>query len=89
MTKYLVTFDNDSPNSNSPEAVAIRSKLELLPKTKWFQHLPSEIILESELSEKDVYSSIEEIAGKTRILVVEFDKFFTNTDRTKYWINNN
>lgn len=89
MAKYLVIFDNDSSNANSPKAVAIRSKLELLPKTKWFQHLPSVIILESELSEKDVYSSIEDIAGKTRILVVEFDKFSTNDDRTKDLMNNN
>jgi hypothetical protein len=89
MTKYLVTFDNVSSDCNSPKAVEIRSKLELLPKTTWFQHLPSEIILESELSEEDVYSSIEDIAGKTRILVVEFDKFSTNDDRTKDWMNNN
>lgn len=45
MHKYLVTFDYEVAPTNQPLAVAIRTKLENLPDTKWFQHLPTEIIL--------------------------------------------
>ena len=43
MHKYLVTFDYEIAPNNEPLAVAIRTKLETLPDTKWFQHLPTEI----------------------------------------------
>ena len=45
MHKYLVTFDYSVAAGNDPLAIAIRTKLELLPNTKWFQHLPTEILL--------------------------------------------
>jgi hypothetical protein len=89
MHKYLVTFDYEIAPSNEPLAVAIRTKLETLPDTKWFQHLPTEIILISPLSIDKIFEEIQCLEETIRVSVCEFSDFKTNSSRTNLWLRQN
>lgn len=89
MHKYLVTFDYEIAPNNEPLAVAIRTKLETLPDTKWFQHLPTEIILISPLSIDKIFDEIQCLEETIRVSVCEFSVFMTNSSRTNLWLHQN
>ena len=75
MHKYLVTFDYEVAPTNQPLAVAIRTKLENLPDTKWFQHLPTEIILISSLDIDKIFDEIQCLEDTIRVSISEFSSF--------------
>lgn len=89
MHKYLVTFDYEIAPNNEPLAVAIRTKLETLPDTKWFQHLPTEIILISPLSIDKIFDEIQCLEETIRVSVCECSDFMTNSSRTNLWLHQN
>ncbi|PAY34620.1 hypothetical protein [Ligilactobacillus salivarius] len=89
MHKYLVTFDYSVAAGNDPLAIAIRTKLELLPNTKWFQHLPTEILLVSSLDINTIFKEINYPETKIRISISEFNDLVTNSSRTNLWLEQN
>lgn len=89
MNKYLVTFDFEIAPSNQPLAVATRSKLETLPNTKWFQHLPTEIILITPLSIDEIFEEIQCNENTIRVSISKFNEFRTNSSRTNNWLAQN
>ena len=89
MHHYLVTFDYEVASNNEPIAVELRSQLEELPNTKWFQHLPTEIILVSPLSIDEIYKVIDYPENTLRVSISELNKFKTNSSRTTHWLSLN
>lgn len=89
MHKYLVTFDYEVAPTNQALAVAIRTKLENLSDTKWFQHLPTEIILISPLDIDKIFAEIQCLEDTIRVSISEFSSFRTNSSRTNLWLRQN
>lgn len=89
MHHYLVTFDYEVASNNEPIAVELRSHLEELPNTKWFQHLPTEIILISSLSIDEIYKMIDYPENTLRVSISELVNFKTNSSRTAHWLSLN
>lgn len=86
MHRYLVTFDYEVAPNNEPITVELRSHLEELPNTKWFQHLPTEIILISSLSIDEIYKVIDYPENTLRVSISELVNFKTNSSRTAHWL---
>ncbi|STD25451.1 hypothetical protein [Enterococcus mundtii] len=77
MKKYLISFYWET-NTNSSLAVSLRSKLEKLSPDKWIHIFPNLIVIQSELTIDELYSELLPEADKTKIVIVDFDKSFTN-----------
>lgn len=89
MHHYLVTFDYETASGNEPIAVELRTHLEELPHTKWFQHLPTEILLISPLSIDEIYKVIDYPETTLRVSISELVAFKTNSSRTADWLHQN
>ncbi|MFS1134094.1 hypothetical protein [Enterococcus hirae] len=77
MKKYLLSFYWET-DTNSSLAVSLRSKLEKLSPDKWIHIFPNLIVIQSELTIDELYSELLPEADKTKIVIVDFDKYLTN-----------
>ncbi|WP_156470377.1 hypothetical protein [Ligilactobacillus murinus] len=89
MNTVLVTFDFSSNANNSKLAIDLRATLETLPNTKWFQHLPSEVILVTPLSTSEIFETLKADTRNIRIFICDISNAVTNSHRTTDWLSQN